>query len=360
MGNLQLLLSFLSVNFFFFGALGFGSLAYAETSTLGLPKLSPLPTELTPTSSSSSMEEYNQDFEYIDKLIDNGEFTDDHKLTDLRLRAQDGSLSRYSFSTSMTFRGPSVGDPSAPDLPNPDKRVGNYSQTLAGNVGARYRFTSDKSIEAGSGISFNHPLQGTDRTDASTPFVSYNWADKISGWQMLISPGVSYATTPEITRVGEIGSFNFMAGCVRDIEGTRFAISLESRSALNVFNRGYFPGRSYSTSASTTRKYPSYSGSRLITGGDGNSQQYSLSAGPGAKYHISDHLELFSFLNIPFYNPMSAEDLRTILPNSPTAFLGMGYSYDRDIYLAPGIQTYPTIMSPDTTTVTASLIFSVL
>ncbi len=344
------------MNIFFAVCCLLADVAFAS-SALGQASATTLQISATTTVDSSL--EYNKHYEKLDKILHNREFKDDNKLTDLRLRAQGGSLSHYSISSSMNLKGPTIGEPSSSSVPNPDKKIQNEAQTLSGNVSARYRLDSDHSLGFGTGLSFNHPLQGVDRTDISRPFVAYNIANRVRDVQMLLSPSLSVTTSPENQAVGQVAGATIMANFVKDLGASRFAFSMETRGTLVFYNRGYDGGKASSSSPGTA-KHQGGGTRRPANGGDGNSQQYSIEAGPGMKYHVTDRLDISTFLSIPFYNPMASEDISVLLPNSPTASLGLGWAYNRDIYISPGLQTYPTKLSPDLTTLSVSMIFSVL
>jgi hypothetical protein len=297
-------------------------------------------------------------YEKINHILRNPEFADDNKLTDNRLRVQAGSLSKYSISSSMTLKGPAIGDPSAPDLPNPDKRVGNYSQKLVGDISGKYRFDSSHTLGFGTGLTFNHPLQGVDKTSVSTPFVSYNIANRIQDVQMLLSPSISYTTTSENLATGQVGAAGLSALFVKDLGTSRFSVSLGSLIGINIYGRGYTaPVSSHHGTSKHAAGIVKPGGS---FGGDGNSSQYYIGVSPGIKYKITDHVDFSTRLTIPFYNPMLADNISVIKPNSPTAVFGVGYAYNRDLYIGPSIQIYPTILSPDTTTVNVAMLFSLL
>ncbi len=305
---------------------------------------------------------YNKDFQTVDKAIKNKEFKDDHKLTDIRLRASDGSLSRYSINSSFSITGPRVGNLQDPTTPNPDQKVGNHAQTLRGNISARYRLDSDHSIGFGSGISFNHPLQGIDRTDTSNPFISYNIANRIGGVQIISSPGISYATVPEFVNVGQVGAANIQNSIVKGLGDSKFAVSLDVNASYFAYNRGYVPGPSKPANYNANKRQQKDAGSAAAntTWGDGKVTQFTISAGPGLKYNISDHMNIYTSIEMSYYNPRSSSDSSVLWNSTPSARLGMGYAYDRNIFIAPYIQTYPTAMTLDMTTINVATIFSLL
>ena len=307
---------------------------------------------------------YNPDFQTVDKAIKNKEFQDDNKVTDIRLRAAAGSLSRYSINSNFAITGPRVGNLQDPTVPNPDGRVQHSAQTLRGTVSGRYRLDSDHSLGFGAGIQFDHPIQGIDKTNASTPFFAYNIANRIGATQIISSPGVSYTTLPEYTAVGQFAAANVMNSFVRNLGSSRFALSLDVNGSYYMYNRGYVQGAALSAAQSRARHQKDASGSaaaNTMYGGDNaKATQFSISAGPGLKYNFSDHMNVYTSIEVNYYNPRSQPDPSVIWNSTPSTRLGLGYAYSRDIYITPYIQTYPSIMTADMTTINVSTIFSLL
>lgn len=273
-------------------------------------------------------------------LLQNKKFEDSYTLTDAKLRADAGSLSRLSAKASLSYFGPTFGDLEAAEQPNPDGSIGNYSQAIKGSLSARYRMSADSTISAGTGISFIKPFHGWDRTDVSNPFVSYDFSTRWGRLQMRNSPGLTIATIPNYTAVGEVGGLTWDNSLVYGIGGG-FAISFDSSFAYWIYNRGYRPG---STKA----------------GGDGTAEQYTISWYPGMKYNVSDRFNINTSAGFSLKNPRSSEDATTLMNKTVSLRLGMGYAFTRDIYFAPYVQTFVTSLALDTTTINVAGVFSVL
>ena len=78
----------------------------------------------------------------LPEVLQNKKFQENEKITDAKLKADGGSLSKYSLSATLSYYGPTLGDFSAADQPNPDGNGGNYETSLGGSLGGRYRFDS--------------------------------------------------------------------------------------------------------------------------------------------------------------------------------------------------------------------------
>lgn len=275
-----------------------------------------------------------------DSVLHNKKFEDRHTLTDAKLRADAGSLSRISAKASLSYFGPTFGDLSAPEQPNPDGSVGSYSQAIKGSISARYRLSPDSTISAGTGISFIKPFHGWDRTDVSNPFLSYDFSNRFGRLQMRNSPGLTISTVPNYTAIGQVGGLSWDNSLVYNI-GSGFAVSFDSSFNYWIFHREYRPG--------SIRK-----------GGDGTASQYSISWYPGLKFNFSDAFNVNTSAGFSLQNPRAESDPLALLNKTVSLRLGCGYAFSRDVYFAPYVQSYVTQLALDTTSINVSGVFSVL
>lgn len=297
---------------------------YAQTSTTSVIAT---PAAQTSTSSAGS-------------ILPNKKFEDSHTLTDAKLKAEAGSLSRFSAKASLSYFGPTLGDLSASEQPNPDGSVGNYSQAIKGSLSVRYRLTPDSTISAGTGVAFNKPFHGWERTDINNPFVSYDFSNRFGPLQMRNSPGLTVSTVPNYTQIGQIGGLSWDNSLVYALGGG-WAASFDSGFNLWIFTRAYRPG--------SPKK-----------GGDGNASQYTISWYPGLKYNFSDKLNVNTSAGFSLQNPRSAFDDTVLWNKTVSLRLGLGYAFTRDVYFAPYVQSYVTKLALDTTSINVSGVFSVL
>lgn len=275
----------------------------------------------------------------------NKQFEDSLTLTDAKLKADAGSLSRFSMKASLSYFGPTFGDLSASEQPNPDGSVGNYSQAIKGSLSARYRLSPDSAISAGTGISLIKPFHGWDRTDVSNPFVSYDFSSRFGKLQMRNSPGLTISTVPNYTAIGQIGGVSWDNSLIYGIAGG-LALSFDTSLAYWIFTREYYPG-------------PTKSSNPKARLGDGNASLYSVSWYPGFKFNFSDKFNVNTSAGFQLANPRS-EDIGALWNKTVSLRMGMGYAFTRDIYFAPYVQTFVTKLAFDTTTINVAGVFSVL
>ncbi len=271
----------------------------------------------------------------LGKILGNKKFEESETLTDPKLRVEDGSLSHYSVSSTLGYNGPPVGSLSTADQPNPDHKIGPYAQKLTGNIMGKYRLDPVQSLSVGTGVAFNHPFSGWDRTDVNNPFIRYDLASRIGGWQMRNSPELLYSTIPNYTAVGEIGGFEWYNALVHNLGTSRFAFELDTFFFAWIFDRGY-------------------------QGADGSVQAWSIMTSPIIKYQYSDRLNFNAGVTLSGWNPRARNDSTILLGYIPTGSVGLVYAYNRDIYFAPCIGLFPGQFAWNTTTVNFTTVISLL
>lgn len=271
----------------------------------------------------------------ISEVLKNRKFEETKEITDAKLKADGGSLSKYSLSFNLSYYGPTLGDLGAKDQPNPDGSIGTYETALGGSLGARYRLSSDSSISAGTGLKAIHPFHGMDRFDTNNPYLSYNVFNRVGALQMRNSPGISVITIPNYTRVGEFASMSYDFSMVYNLGRSRFALGLDSSLGYFLYNREY-------------RKK------------DGKSSRYNLAFYPALKYNFTDKLNLNTSLSLSFWNPRGRDDQWSMLNRSVNQRLALGYAVTRDIYVSPYLTFYPNNLTTDGTTLNFSTVFSLL
>jgi len=311
--------------------LGLSLNSFAEgdggSSASSVPTLTPAP-------------EFNKDFQKLDQILGNKAYDETYTLTDPALRASDGSLSRYSVKSALTYSGPGINNLSGAVIPSTDGVLRNNNVKASGNVYANYRQDSTTTLSFGSGVTFNDPFTGTNQSDiASNPFVQWNKAYRWKGLEFITSPEILASTDPTYTNVGEVGGLNWYNSGVYNFDKTNWKISLSTSMYYWAFGRGYL--------ASDNK-----AGSIV--------QQYSFSWTPGAKYKFNDRWVAYSNLGFQVYNPRNTPNA-SILWNAQTTWqTGFGWAYDRDIYVSPYVQAFPSNLIQDNVTANLSLTFSLL
>jgi len=296
------------------GLLIFSQASYGQTSS----------TTVAPASSSTVLK---------DETL-NKQFNENHDITDAKLKADSGSLSRYSLKFNLTYTGPTLSDFSEKDQPNPDGSVGSYQTALGGSMGARYRLSPKSSAGISTGLKAIHPFHGAERVDVSNPALTYDYSARVADVQMKNAPGFVYRTVPEFTRVGQYGMLYDNHSIVYELGLSGFALGVDMAAGVFLYNRDYEKT-------------------------DGKSARYSFEFNPNVKYNFSDKLSVVTISNISLWNPRSHQDQFALLNKSVNQKLGLGYAYTRDIYLNPFLTFYPQHLAWSGMTFNFTSIFSV-
>lgn len=268
-------------------------------------------------------------------LLQNKKFEDKSGITDSKLLAEGGSLSKYSLKFNFSYFGPPIGDLSNKNQPNPDGTVGVYEVSMGGSISGRYRIDSKTTISAGGGLSAITPFHGVKRVDFKNPFISYDKSHRVGNFQFRHSPGVSATTVPIYRDVGQFGSLSYDGSLLYNIGSSAVAVGLDS--SLNAF----LYERDYENS-------------------DGRTARYHISVYPVIKYNFSDRLNLYTSGSLNWYNPRYHDDQWAMHNKLFSARTGLGYSVTRDIYFAPYLNYYPQDLKTANTTLSFSTIFSIL
>ncbi|MEK2644284.1 hypothetical protein [Bdellovibrio sp. BCCA] len=274
----------------------------------------------------------------VGDVLKNKKFEEDKEITDSKLKADSGSLSRYSLKFSLSYFGPPVGDLSNEMQPNPDGSVGTYETALGGSIGFRYRFDTKSALSLGTGVNAVTPIQGVKRYDVKNPFLSYDRNARLGDVQMRNSFGVTAVTNPAYRDIGEYAGLNYDNSLVYNIGASGFAVGLDSSLSYYLFERGIKP---------KSRK-------------EAAAGRYSLGFYPQVKYNFTDKFNAYTSLAINFNNPRGTEDHTVLWNRTLSQRLGFGYAFSRDIYFAPYFNFYPKSFTADSTTVNLSTTFSIL
>jgi hypothetical protein len=271
----------------------------------------------------------------VGDVLKNKKFEDDKDITDSKLKADSGSLSRYSLKFAFSYYGPPIGDLSNEKQPNPDGSIGNTDTAVGGSVSFRYRLDPKSAISAGTGINVLTPVQGSKRTDVKQPFVSYDRNSRLGDVQLRNSYGVAAVTTPEYQAVGEYAGLSYDNSFIYNFGSSGFAAGVDSSLNYYLFNRGYEKA-------------------------DRNAQQYTLGFYPQVKYNITDKTNVYTSLALGFQNLRSSDEEFQLLNKTLSARLGMGMAFTRDIYFAPYLNFYPKDLKTESTTISFATVFSIL
>jgi hypothetical protein len=268
-------------------------------------------------------------------LEGNKKVEDTQGITDGKLKAEDGSLSRYSLKFSLSYNGPPVGDLGNKYQPNPDGTVGVYETSLGGAISGRYRINGQSTVSLGTGVNALTPFHGVERTDVKNPFLSYDRSNRFGNLQMRNSYGVAGVTVPVYRDAGQYGTVSYDNSMVYNLGTSNVALGLDTSISYFLYQRDYERA-------------------------DRNVSRHFWGFYPQVKYYFSDKTNVYTSLAMNFWNPRKVDDTWALWNKTLSQRVGMGYSFTRDIYFGPYLNFYPEKMNMNSTTVSFATVFSIL
>lgn len=267
----------------------------------------------------------------------------DQLITNRRLRASSGSLSKWSAALYFDYSGGSVADPLRADRPNIIAGEENLLlQNLSSSIGVRYRATAKDSFSLSVGAFMSTPFhdKGARVNDAnregfkknnreltvSDPSIGYTHLDNFWGWQSVTSTSFTYITNSEQDRAGYNSSFYFGQTFMREVGQTGF-----SYGAAVSWTRYFFDKPEQGLAKNTVGLFPA------------------------AEYVINDTFNLRTVFGWQYYGQTRAQAKDdTWTKRKVYQSVGLGISVTRDIFLYPNIQFIPSDIRADRTNIAIS------
>jgi hypothetical protein len=280
----------------------------------------------------------------------------DEEITNARLRAESGSKSKFSLSTSLSYTGGSLAKPFDADRPNLSGEPGNQIKTSADlGLDARYRWSKNDSMTVGTSFSAYTPFQGDTshgqekQTNVGDPTIAYYRAGKIGTlFQTNGYLGVGFGTSQEsleIKRTADLGvSYTFLHSFQNGITlGTSVAYGF----TFYGDEAGRNPGISEKYIDAVQERFGGYGGDNRVL--------WSLGVYPTAEYSFNDTFSVrtvFGYFNWKhIYGDNN--DFR-MLKSYAYQSIGVGISVTRDVYIYPNVQFIPDNIRDDFTNVKVS------
>lgn len=286
------------------------SLALAEESSVNVPAA----TSGAADGSSSST---------IIDAIKQKKFEEDQRINDLQIRADAGSLSRYSMKFIVGYAGPSLTDLSAPNIPNPSNATSDNRSYVSGYLGARYRLTSNDGIYVSAGLKGYIKAQSGDNQDLTDPTISYDHTYLFSqAVQARTQLSAKMVTNSFYRAEGETTGATLAQFTKWRINNSRWIVGGEVDGSTYQFNRGYDPK-------------------------DNKITDYYFNIIPSVEFKLADSLNLNTSAakSIVHYRKTDNASTFDSTSNLWSQRLGVGWAVQHDIYLNPYIGFYPEAMS---------------
>lgn len=264
----------------------------------------------------------------------------DQVITNRRLRAANGSLSKWSGSFSLSYQGGSIEKPFAAQRPNIVSGADALTlQYFNANVGVRYRFSTLNSITLGTGMFVSTPFQSSIKTNdpelkhefdktkqvvtISDPNITYTNLSRIFDTQIVSTLTPTLITNSQQKHQGYQASYDFASTLMKEIGKTGLSLGGTVEYLQYTFNKS-----------------------------DKSLADNVIAFYPVGEYIINDTLNIRTVLGWQVYQQtrdQKSQDRYT--KRTVYQSLGLGISITRDIFLYPNIQFIPDDIRSDRTNI---------
>jgi len=269
----------------------------------------------------------------------------DKILTNRRLRAATGSLSRISIMTSLGYAAGSIERPLDAIRPNitGSNTNGTTLQSLGGGVAAKLRLNKTNALTFGAGLRMWAPFQTTNsgrtagerqkfdenqgKIDFNDPGVSYMRIFRAFNAQNYISIGQTLFTDTGLRQAGYVSTTGISHSIAKEFGRATFGLS----SGVSV---NYFDNNDPALASVQTA--------------------YNFGFYPFFEYTISDTFQVRTLLGFISEHDRSQDNPTTFRRRTVYQSVGLGISLTRDIYLYPNLQFLPGEIRADKTNLALS------
>lgn len=266
----------------------------------------------------------------------------DQVITNRRLRAESGSLSKWSGSLYFNYQGGSVADPLQADRPNIVAGADALTlQNFYADLGIRYRISDLDSITASAGVFVATPFHTTINTNdqklkdefeknkrditVSDPSLKYRHLDSILGIQSVTGITATYITNAQQSKQGYDAAFSFSQTFMKEFGKSGLSVGGSLQWTKYTF---------YKPNSTLAENVPGFY--------------------PAAEYVINDLLNVRTVFGWQVYQQTRNMDHDTYAKRKVYQSVGVGISLSRDIFLYPNIQFIPSDIRSDRTNIAIS------
>lgn len=263
----------------------------------------------------------------------------DQVITNRRLRASSGSLSKWSGNFSANYQGGSVEKPFAAQRPNITSGADALTlQYMSANVGIRYRFSTLNSLTVGTGMFMSTPFNSSIKTKdqelakefrktkgvltVSDPNLIYTNLARVFGFQVVTQLTPTLITNSQQRHMGYRASYDVASTWMRDVGQSGLSMGATFEWTGYSFDK---PNKNLATNVW---------------------QLY-----PVAEYEINDMLNLRTLWGWQVYQQTRDMKWDTYEKRKVYQSVGLGISLSRDVFLYPNIQFIPSDMRADRTNI---------
>ncbi len=260
----------------------------------------------------------------------------DDLLTNNRLRAISGSVSRWSIASQLNYNGGSVLDPLSQDRPNiAAASATTIKSGMEGSVSVKYGLSSQNSLLAGIGTRWIAPFQSGTVThykgttfDIMNPYLTFQHVYRWSGIQSILQFMGMQWTQSDQTALG-------YSRLISVSQENLYAIG---KTGLSLGIYGFLQYQFFNKSGS----YGNPSDQNYIADLASVQSQYAFGISPYLEYQISKALNFRTVVGLLTYEHYASyESPFRFFHNTVYQSMGLGIAIARDVFLYPNIQFLP-------------------
>jgi len=295
----------------------------------------------------------------IGNILRDKKFEEDKRINDLELRADGGSLNRYSTQFVLSYSGSAVNDLSNPQRPNPNQSPGDMRTYASGSANVRYRVNNDVGVNFGTGVMFYAPYQQVTGQDPQHKANQQNYG--------VSNPGASidknYVLGPEVQSRSTFALY--------DITDQGYKAGGEWGEAAVRQYLKYNPGHSrvilgfsvegdwftYARDYQANNIYDSHH--QVVFPKDGKTSRYYLTAIPSFEYKLVDSLNFNTSIGYSQQNFRSDPSWWNWNHPLSTWRVGVGWAITHDIYINPYLNFFMESPAFNTASLNVNTVFSI-
>jgi hypothetical protein len=266
----------------------------------------------------------------------------DQLITNRRLRADSGSLSKWSVSTFFNYQGASLEKPTGAERPNIVNGADALTLTnLSGSVGVKYRLTKLDSLTFSTGFNITTPFHDSftapnsrlqeafnknkQKLTVNDPALKYTHLNKIWGVQSVTNLTMTVITNAQLSDLGYRNSYLISQTFMKDVANTGFSYGAGLQVLMYDFDK---------ENRTLTQAVPGIY--------------------PAAEYVINDTYNIRTVFGWQVYENLRNQDTWTFSKRKVYQSVGLGISLSRDVFLYPNIQFIPSDLRNDKTNIAIS------
>lgn len=268
----------------------------------------------------------------------------DTLITNKRLRAESGSKSKWSMSTSLSYWGGSLEKPFDKFRPNIKGAAATSVYTsLDGSISVKWNMTKVDSLFAGVGVRMVAPFAGSipkaagKRYQVSEPGITYQRLANYWGVQTIFQFGSTLYTAEDLRKQGYLADTGVGLALAYDFGGSPWTIGTSLGFTYRFFDKG-------TEDVIGVDQY----GIDVLAGSE--QYNYTTTAFPFVEWTINDTFNIRTVFGLLAYDhPRNEKNFTAVEKNKVYQSVGLGISVTRDIFLYPNVQFLPDNARSDVT-----------